>query len=220
MDYTVQAKKRDTGTKTKALRNAGWIPACVYGHHWKSMSVQIKTPDVKKLLNKHAAMVTLNIAGVGDVLVGLEEVQKNALGNELIHLSFHVLEQNEKADLEVPVEIVGKAKGMQVGGIIKEQLQSLTVRGFPKDLPDRILLDVSALDIGGNIHVSDLVGQYKCEFLKEDLDKIIVTCAHPKLQLVPETVVTETAETAEVATETAQPAATATTPATQEKKAA
>jgi large subunit ribosomal protein L25 len=220
MDMTVQAKKRDTGTKAKTLRGQGWIPACVYGHHMKSTAVQIKADDVKKLLGKHAAMVTLNIAGMGKVLVGLEEVQKNAFGNELIHISFHALEQNEKANLEVPVEFVGKAKGLTVGGILKEQLQTLTVRGFPKDLPDRILIDVSALDIGGNIHVSDLAGQYKCEFLKEDLEKIIVTCAHPKLQLVPETPVAETAEVAAEATAaTAQPAATTAAPA-QEKKAA
>lgn len=220
MDITIQAKKRNSGVKNNKLRGEGWTPACVYGHHFESTNIQVKTADMKKCLSQHAAMITVNIEGKGNVLVGVDEVQKNHLGNELVHVSFHALDLKEKADLEVPIEIVGEALGFKSGGILKEQFHEITVRGYPKDLPNKIVVDVSHLDIGDNIHVSDLVKNYKCEFLKEDLDKIIVSCGHPKLQLVPETVVPETEEVAtEVAAEATTETATATT-TTTEKKAA
>jgi large subunit ribosomal protein L25 len=221
MNITITAKKRNTSANTKALRGKGWIPACVYGHHFKSTPIQISVKEARSFMSKHATKFTLSIEGGEKVMVGVDEVQRTVLGDKLMHISFHALSMNERADLVVPIELVGTAKGLSVGGILKEQFHEITMRGLPANLPDKIVVDVSGLDIGNNIHVSDLVGAYpKCEFLKEDLDKIVVSCGHPKMQLVEEVpaaveMAEETAETAAAAAAGATTGAAAATAAGQ-----
>ena len=68
---------------------------------------------------------------------------------------------NEVAHLHIPVEFTGKALGQMEGGILKENIHEITVKGLPADLPDRLMVDVSKMNIGDSIHVSDIAEQFK-----------------------------------------------------------
>ena len=92
------------------------------------------------------------------------------------------MKNDEVTTLSVEVAFHGKAKGQFDGGIIKENMHEITVKGYPVDLPDKLMVDVSELEIGDNIHVGDLAKNYKFEFLQEDHDKILVSCGHPRVQ--------------------------------------
>jgi len=199
MDYVLEAYRRVKGEKASSLRNNGWVPGCVYGKSMEPVSLKIKKTDLQKCLKHHSAKFELKVEGEKGFLVGLEEVQKGALQDKYIHISFHAMKDDEVTTLSVEVVFHGKAKGQFEGGILKENMHEITVKGYPSDLPDKLMIDVAALEIGDNIHVSDIAKKYKFEFLQEDHDKILVSCGHPRVQKIDEPeIVAEPVEEVEV----------------------
>ena len=193
MDFILNAKTRNHDDNVKKLRNNGWVPGCVYGRTCKPVNIVIDQKDLRKCLAVHATKLTLQLDGKQKFLVGIEELQRGPLQNSLIHISFHAMNANEVAHLHIPIEFVGKALGQTSGGILKENFHEITVKGLPKDLPDRLMVDVSNMNIGDSIHVSDIAAQYKFEFLQEDYTKILVSCSLPRVQSI-ETPAAATAE--------------------------
>jgi len=87
----------------------------------------------------------------------VQEVQHSPVGGEIRHLDFHAISMDETIQAEVPLEPVGTANGVKnFGGLLEQSLRVLTIECLPRDLPDRITVDVSALDIGDSIHVRDI----------------------------------------------------------------
>jgi large subunit ribosomal protein L25 len=75
----------------------------------------------------------------------------------VLHVDFHAVSMDEKIEADVPVEPVGVANGVKnFGGLLEQSLRTLEVECLPRDLPDKITVDVSALNIGDSIHVRDI----------------------------------------------------------------
>lgn len=184
MDFILNAKTRNHDDSAKKLRKNGWIPGCVYGKSCEAFNIVINQKDLRKCLAAHATKLTLNVEGKDKYLVGIEELQRGPLQNGLVHISFHAMSANEVAHLHIPIEFVGKALGQMEGGILKENFHEITVKGLPADLPDRLSVDVSKMNIGDSIHVEDIADQYNFEFLQEDYTKILVSCSHPRVQSI------------------------------------
>ncbi|MBI2520556.1 MAG: 50S ribosomal protein L25 [Bdellovibrio sp.] len=206
MDMTIEAKKRNDNVKASTLRREGQVPGCLYGKGVETIQIQIPAKTVKSCLQKHAKRFNVKVQGLGTYAVGLQELQKSVMGDELIHISLHILNSNEITHLTVPIYFVGKAKGTTAGGILKETCHEVTIKGYPKDLVDEIKIDVTNLELGDNIHVKDIAGKYKFAFDDSDLDKVLVSCNYPKLKTI-ET--TETATTVEAAVATDETTANA-----------
>jgi large subunit ribosomal protein L25 len=87
----------------------------------------------------------------------LQEVQHSPVGGDVLHVDFHAISMDEKIEANVPLEPVGIANGVKnFGGLLDQNIRSLAVECLPKDLPDKITVDVSALNIGDSIHVRDI----------------------------------------------------------------
>ncbi|MBL7663804.1 MAG: 50S ribosomal protein L25 [Bacteriovoracaceae bacterium] len=191
MDKMLNAEKRDLNVKAGRVRKAGFVPACVYGHEVKSTPIQISKWDMKKCLASGALKVELKV-GTTTHLVAIEEVQKT-YSNEIIHVAFHALKQNEKTHMHVPIHLVGDAKGKEAGAVVMQQINELTVYGYPKDIPDEIVVNVAHLDVDDSVHVKDLVSKFKFEFHVDDLEKTLCVCHFPRIQEIPEAPVAEVA---------------------------
>jgi large subunit ribosomal protein L25 len=118
--------------------------------------------------------------------VGLEEIQKGSSGEYVNHISFHAMNKKEKATLHCEVEMTGIAKGVKEGGLMQLAISELVIKGFPDQLPDKIIIDVSEMHLGDFIHVKDIAKKYKFEFKAEDAEKILVRCQHPNVVYVEE----------------------------------
>jgi len=103
-------------------------------------------------------LVELEIAGEKSNRTALvQEVQHSPVGGEIRHLDFHAISMDETIQAEVPLEPIGTANGVKnFGGLLEQSLRVLTIECLPRDLPDRITVDVSALNIGDSIHVRDI----------------------------------------------------------------
>jgi large subunit ribosomal protein L25 len=103
-------------------------------------------------------LVDLEIAGEGSSRTALvQEVQHSPVGGEIRHVDFHAVSMDQMIQAEVPLEATGTAVGVKTfGGLLEQSLRVLAIECLPGDLPDRITVDVSNLNIGDSIHVRDI----------------------------------------------------------------
>ncbi|MFZ1218987.1 MAG: 50S ribosomal protein L25 [Chthoniobacterales bacterium] len=154
--------ERRTATGRSAVRKlkaAGSIPAVIYGAKDKPETLQVSKRDINAMLS-HAAgeniLVELEIAGKNRLAL-VQEVQHAPLGGGILHIDFHAVSVDEVIQADVPVEPMGVANGVKnMGGLLEQNLRSLAIECLPRDLPDVIKVDVSALNIGDAIHVREI----------------------------------------------------------------
>jgi large subunit ribosomal protein L25 len=103
-------------------------------------------------------LVELEIGGDGQNRTALvQEVQHSPVGGDIRHVDFHAVSMDQMIQAEVPLEPVGTAVGVKTfGGLLEQSLRVLAIECLPGDLPDRITVDVSQLNIGDAIHVRDI----------------------------------------------------------------
>jgi large subunit ribosomal protein L25 len=154
--------ERRTATGRAAVRKLkamGVVPAIIYGAKDKAEPLQVSRRDINAMLS-HAAgeniLVELDIAGKSRLAL-VQEVQHAPLGGAILHVDFHAVSMDEMIQADVPLEPTGIANGVKnMGGLLEQNLRSLAIECLPRDLPDVITVDVSALDIGDAIHVREI----------------------------------------------------------------
>jgi large subunit ribosomal protein L25 len=154
--------RADTGrSAVRKLRARGLIPAVIYGGKVKPQSLQLASRDINSMMS-HASgenvLVELEIAGEKSNRAALvQELQHSPVGGEIVHVDFHAISMDETIQAEVPLEAGGTPVGVKTfGGLLEQSLRTLAIECLPRDLPDRIAVDVSQLNIGDSIHVRDI----------------------------------------------------------------
>ena len=162
-EVKIKAEHR-SGTGRSAVRKLkarGIIPAVIYGAKQKPQPLQVSVRDINTILS-HASgeniLVELEIDGEkGGRAAMLQEIQHSPVGGEILHVDFHAVSMDELVEADVPLEAVGVPNGVKnFGGLLEQNLRSLTIECLPRDLPDRITVDVSGMNIGDAIHVRDI----------------------------------------------------------------
>lgn len=190
---TVSAQPR-TGVGRSAvnkLKQQGLVPAVVYGGHDKPQPLQVNARDISNLLS-HATsehiLVDLQIADGGQTvnrLALIQEVQHDPIKGSVLHVDFHAVRADEKIHAQIPVETLGEPSGVKnFGGILEIALHSIEVECLPKDLPEIIRIDVSALNVGEAIHVKDITLPEGVH-TRHDGDLTVVRVAAPKVEAEP-----------------------------------
>jgi large subunit ribosomal protein L25 len=145
----------------RKLRARGLIPAVIYGGKNEPQALQVAAREINAMMS-HASgenvLVELEIAGEGSSRTALvQEVQHSPVGGEIRHVDFHAISMDQMIQAEVPLEPTGIAVGVKTfGGLLEQSLRALAIECLPADLPDRITVDVSQLNIGDSIHVRDI----------------------------------------------------------------
>lgn len=144
----------------KKLRREGRVPATVYGPRMKPENIEVDTKEFDKLIHHAISENILVDLTVDDKqrLALVQEVQHHPLSRETLHVDLHEVAPDEKVEITVPVETVGEPVGVRVdGGLLEHVLFKVRVRALPRDLPECIEIDVSAMGLGKTIHVGDIV---------------------------------------------------------------
>jgi large subunit ribosomal protein L25 len=145
----------------RKLRARGFIPAVIYGGNDKPQPLQVSARDIKAMMSQASGenvLVELKIGDNGQSRTALvQEVQHSPVRGEIRHVDFHAISMDQMIQAEVPLEPVGTAVGVKTfGGLLEQSLRTLAIECLPGDLPDRITVDVSLLNIGDSIHVRDI----------------------------------------------------------------
>jgi large subunit ribosomal protein L25 len=159
----VQTRVQSGRNAVKKIKAEGFVPAVIYGKQDKPLSLQVSARDIENVLS-HATgenvLVELEIADGAQVsqrLALIQEVQHHAVRRNVLHVDFHAVNANEPLHAQVPINVFGESTGVKNrGGLLEINLHSLEVECLPKDLPENIVVDISALDLGQSIHIADL----------------------------------------------------------------
>ena len=146
--------------QSRKLGRIGIVPANIYGKGSEALSLQIEKKEITKLLAKATSehvLVDLEIEGAENRLALIQEVQHHPLRRDVLHVDFHAVKADEVIHAAIPVETFGEADGVKnYGGVLEFAIHEIEIECLPKDLPEIIRVDVSALGVGQSIHVRDL----------------------------------------------------------------
>lgn len=145
-------------TDSQRLRDEGNVPCVLYGG---DNQVHFYAPMIlfrEVVYTNEAHFVHLNIEGEESQAI-LQEVQFHPVSEVILHADFLRISEDRKIKMNIPARLVGQAPGVSKGGTLVQKRSSLKVLGFPKDMPDHIDVDVSALDFHHAIKVSDIKHQ-------------------------------------------------------------
>lgn len=144
------------------VRAAGKVPGVLYGQESTPVSVSFEEKALLTSLDKEKrrnTVLTLAVANGGkteEVTAMVREAQIDPISQRLIHVDFLRVDVNSEVRVTVPLSLIGKAVGTANGGQLHQSLHSILIAAKPAAIPTKIEADVSALDIGDALHVSDL----------------------------------------------------------------
>ena len=189
---TLAAEKRDVvGSRaSRRLRELGKVPCVIYGHKQDPMAVAIDHEPLEAALRRHTRMVDLEIGGTTDRVL-LAEVQHDSFGTGIIHADFIRVAMDEVVRVEVPVILRGSAKAEQRGGIVEQLLTDVEVECLPADIPERIPLVITELEIGESVRVGDLKPPQGVKIVTDGSHLVVTVAAPKKVEEVAEAAPTE-----------------------------
>lgn len=142
------------GELMRARKN-GRIPAVFFGPQIESVPVYVDLTDFNRVFDANGKIFEIKVGGKKK-LVNTKTVQWDPQRKFIWHIDFYALKKGVETTVKVPVTIVGEAAGQKEGGNVQQRIKTLEVTGTPMNIPEEIEVDVSALNIGDNLHVSDL----------------------------------------------------------------
>ena len=183
----LEAQQRDTFGKQGArdLRKEGGVPAVLYGRAQDTLAIQLDARTFRQFLRTHGENVIINmeVSSGNTETVIIKEIQRHPVDKQrLLHADFIRISLDEPVTSTVPVVLVGNPPGVQEGGVLEHSLRQVTLHCLPMQMPTEIPIDVSHLDIGDAIHVSELTLDEEIDLLDEP-ERIIATVSQPRVQL-------------------------------------
>lgn len=182
-DVKIKARSRkEQGSKaSKRLRKSGMVPCVVYGHKENAVSVSASHDELIKIVKHGHRLVDLETDGKVEKAL-IRDVQWDFLGNDVIHVDFSRVSADEKIHITVPMELKGTAPGLLSGGVLDMPMHSIHIECLVVNIPDVIRVNVGELQVGGVIHVRELVAPEGVKFLA-DADSVVVQIVSPKAEV-------------------------------------
>jgi len=185
---SITAEKREEHGKgvARSLRRAGMVPAVVY-REGKAQLIKLSKKDLTRLINSVAGeqvMVDLQFADGEKKLALLKDYQKDPIRGELLHSDFFEVSLTEAVRITIHVATVGEPIGVKRdAGILQHTLREIEIECLPDRIPGKIEVDISKLEIGQSVHVSDLKFEEGIKVLTDPGD-VIVTVIAPVVEEV------------------------------------
>jgi large subunit ribosomal protein L25 len=162
-DVTFAVQARDSRGKGAArkLRAQGLVPGVVYGGGREATPIALDAAGLERLLERsHSGVNTLiDLAGDSPVAgrtVIAKELQREAVRGQLTHVDFYEIDLTHKIEVSVPIHLTGTPKGVVLGGVLDQQQREITLLCMPNAIPDEIEADVTGMELGDSLHVSEL----------------------------------------------------------------
>ncbi|MGN6557714.1 MAG: 50S ribosomal protein L25 [Solirubrobacterales bacterium] len=182
------AQREDFGSRaSRRMRREGVVPGVVYSGGSEAKAFQVSERDVRHVLSEGAALFDLEIDGGKAVPVVIKEQQHHPVRGSIQHLDLMQVNLKEAIQAEVAIELEGvdSAPGVRGGGVLEHVTREITVEALPTDIPDNIVVDVSALEINDTLQLSAVTIPDGVTFIADDPEEItIVTVSPPRVEAV------------------------------------
>jgi len=196
-DKNVEAKPRQAGSKNDArrLRASGMIPAVVYGAGKPAQTIAVDPKQMRRILHSetgHNSIFELNLDGES-AKVMIVDWQFEPIKSALLHVDLKRIAMDKTLRVSVPIVLKGEAPGVKLqGGILEQMLREVEIECLPGDIPSHLDADVSKLEFGQTIRVSDLAHDAKLKFITDENQAVAhVTAVKAVVEAAPAEAVAE-----------------------------
>ncbi|MBA2439229.1 MAG: 50S ribosomal protein L25 [Thermoleophilaceae bacterium] len=174
---------------TRRLRRAGQVPGVLYGgSHDQTVTFKVGHRDLRSVLVDGSALIDVKIGGERSVPAILKEQQVHPVRGDVMHVDFLEVRLDQKIHAVVAVELEGidEAPGVKEGGVLDQITRELNIEALPTDIPESVLVDVSHMDIGSTLTLSEVSVKAGVEFLDDPEETTIATVVPPTVEEEPE----------------------------------
>ncbi|MBA3866440.1 MAG: 50S ribosomal protein L25 [Solirubrobacterales bacterium] len=174
---------------TRRMRGEGLVPGVVYSGGSEATAFQVSEREVRTIIHEGAALFDLEIDGGKAVPVVVKEQQLHPVRGSIQHIDLQQVKLDEAIQAEVAIELEGAevSPGVKGGGVLEHVTREITVEALPTDIPDRIVLDVSAMEINDTLQLSSVTAPDGVTFMADDPEEVtIVTLSPPRVEEVVE----------------------------------
>lgn len=173
----VEPREERGSRATRRLRRAGYVPGILYGgSHPEGVAFKVGNRDLRRVLVDGSALIDVEIGGDKSVPAILKDRQLHPVREEVMHLDFLEVDLKEKIHASVALELEGveDAPGVKEGGILDQATREVEIEALPTDIPERIVVDVSELDIGATLTLADVTPPADVTLVHEHLEDVVV----------------------------------------------
>jgi large subunit ribosomal protein L25 len=189
-------EREERGTRAaKRLRREGLVPGVVYGgSDGDTVSFKVSARELRRVLVDGSALIDLKLGQGKARPVIVKDQQRHPVRDELLHIDLLQVRLDEKIHAPVPVQIEGveEAPGVKEGGVLEHVTHQLNIEALPTDIPDAIVVDVSAMEIAATLPLSEVTAPPGVAFLDDLEETVIATVVPPTEVEEPEEVEEET----------------------------
>ncbi len=161
-DFAITVDRREAigKSRTKKLRRLGMIPAIVYGGGLDPMAITVEQHSIQELMKQGAGANTIFLLKLRGTDIERRAMIKDhyldPITRQFRHLDFIRVTRGHKLQVNVPLEMVGDSVGARHGGILDFMARTLQVEVLPREVPGKLVVDITELDLGDKIRVKDL----------------------------------------------------------------
>jgi len=190
VEFSAMLRKSSGNGPARVLRRGGSVPAVLYGPTTTPVMLAVNVRDLEHVVQKGNIRRTIFSLTVQDGSTAgpksavIKELQTHPVTGQFLHVDFYEIDMNRKLRIMVPLVTQGKAKGEEDGGMLQIIEREIEVFCLPREIPDSLTLDVSALGIGEALHVKDLTLPAGVE-LPPGENYTLVTVVSPKAEAAP-----------------------------------
>ena len=171
--------RKERGTSaSRRIRLQNKIPAVVYSSGVETTPLSVDKISLNKALRTGQMIFEVNVEDK-DQFVLVKEIQYHPVTDEIIHIDFQKVKEDEKISLEVAVRSSGEAQGVKLGGLLVQMLNSVTIKCRPAEIPEFLEIDVTDMAMNTNLFVKDITLPEDVEMLTAD-DIAVVSIQEPK----------------------------------------
>lgn len=139
------------------IRDKGYIPGVMYGHNIDTRAIEVDKTEINDIIRNYGTNVLVDLhIGKDNAMVMIKELQRNPITNELRHIDFQQISHNHKIHTTIPIKLIGKEKVNSSIGVIQQQLREVNIECLPNCIPESINIDVSLLEYGHPLKISDV----------------------------------------------------------------
>lgn len=194
----ITAYPRDVvGHANRRLAASGQIPAVVYGHDRMTKVVALDRHDFELVMaHRTAGSTIVSIALEGEkrpIDAVVKDIQRSPVKGSILHVDFQVIRMDEEIHVTVPLRFVGDSAGVKAGGVLTENAHQVNISAKPKDIPEGIDADVSALEVGDSLRLGEVPVPDGVKVL-DDPDEILCSVLPPAIAVEAEAEAVEEVE--------------------------
>ncbi len=191
----VEERSERGSREARRLRRDGQVPGILYGaSHPDPVSLKVGALELRRLLSEGAALFDIKIGSDKSVPAILKDRQDHPVRGDVMHVDFLEVNLKEKIQATVMLELEGieDAPGVKEGGVLDLATREINIEALPTDIPDLIVVDVSAMDMGDTLMLSSVPVPEGVEFLDDLEETVVATVIFPTVEEEPEEVEEET----------------------------